>query len=101
MNKEIKKKFDNDFKKVRTLVNAFDPIGLTAGGSPFDEYDFLTNKILSKKYNKATRNELRIVIINEIEKQFGVECINELKNLYKTRFDKNIATLLDGVDSIM
>ena len=101
MDKRIKAKFNRDFTRVRSLVNAFDPIGLIKGGSPIDEYDFLTNKILSKKYSKLSRNEIRKVIINEIEKQFGVGYISDLKKPYTTKFNKAIDTLLDGVDEVI
>ena len=47
--KDLKTKFEADFKIVQNEVNLFDPFGLIKGGAPDDEFDFLTNLILKLK----------------------------------------------------
>ncbi len=58
MNKELKAKYKKDFHKISLLVNEFDPCGLIEGGAPLDEYDCLTNHILSSICNKIPRPEI-------------------------------------------
>ncbi len=59
MSRELKLKYENDFNKNRQHVNEFDPVGLIKSGAPIDEYDCITNKILSKLYSKTPREEIR------------------------------------------
>ena len=47
MNRELKAKYKQDFKKVSSLINEFDLCGLIKGGAPSEEYDCLTDQILS------------------------------------------------------
>ncbi|MFA6252860.1 MAG: hypothetical protein WCV69_01155 [Patescibacteria group bacterium] len=47
-NEQLKKKYSDRFNFVKKLVLGNDPIGLTDGGAPDDEYDSLINGILSE-----------------------------------------------------
>ena len=96
MNKDLKIKYENDFNKIRLHVNEFDPIGLIKGGAPIDEYDCLTNKILSNLYNKKSREEIKQIIIHEVEDHFGADDLTELKEPYKTKFNNALELLLDN-----
>lgn len=46
-NEQLKRKYSNRFNFVKRLVLDNDPIGLTDGGAPDDEYDTLINNIVS------------------------------------------------------
>lgn len=53
--KELKVKYKADLKKVQDFVNAFDPCELIEGGAPEDEYDCLSNHLVSGLYtNKSS-----------------------------------------------
>jgi transcriptional antiterminator len=71
-NKELKNKYKTDFKVVQEAVNLFDPYGLIKGGAPIDEYDFLTDIILSGLYRNLSNNELRELIIKELGHDFDL-----------------------------
>jgi len=98
--KELKVKYKADFKKVQDFVNAFDPCGLIEGGAPDDEYDCLTNHLVSGVYTNKSRQELKDVILHEIEHHFGTPNLSIIKEPYKTEFYKGLDTLLDKLDAI-
>ena len=91
--------YKNDFNKIRTLVNEFDPCGLIKIGAPLDEYDCLTNHLLSSHYNKTSRIEIKKLILHEIEYHFGTPDLNEIQEPYKTKFYQDIEILLDKVEN--
>ena len=66
MKSEIKTKYKEDFKTVTDLVNEFDPFKLIEGGSPNDEYDFLTQKLLGYFYNKKAKQDIKRLLLDEI-----------------------------------
>lgn len=47
-NEQLKKKYSDRFNFIKKLVLENDPIGLTDGGAPDDEYDALINSIISE-----------------------------------------------------
>jgi len=47
MSKELKSKYKKDFATLTELVNDFDPCGLIKSGASIDEYDCLTQQLLS------------------------------------------------------
>ena len=100
MKKDLTIKYKKDFNKIRLYVNVFDPIGLIKGGAPVDEYDCLTNKILSSIYNKKSREEIKQIIIHEIEDHFGDDNLIGLKEPYKTKFNKALELLLDNSERV-
>ncbi len=93
---ELGKKYKLDFQKLRILVNEFDPCGLIALGSPADEYDSLTNKILGLRHRGESRDKIKEAVIFELKNDFGedIESFNErTKEAFYKAFDK----LLDGI----
>ena len=73
MNKnELRYKYKADFKIAQNEVNLFDPFGLIKGGAPIDEYDFLTDIILSGIYRGLLNDELIDLIVSELSLNFDV-----------------------------
>lgn len=90
MNKELKSKYKNDFTTLTKLVNDFDPSGLIKGGAPLDEYNCLTQKLLSYIYNNKTRKEIKDLIIQEADEHFGMPVEKEFGIQYHIQIDKFI-----------
>jgi hypothetical protein len=98
MNGELKAKYKHDFKKVSSLINEFDLCGLIKGGAPTDEYDCLTDQILSCSYKKQSRSEIKGLIINELVKHFGTLDSIEPSERYKSKLNKTLDSLLDKIE---
>lgn len=98
--RELKIKYKADFKNVQDFVNAFDPCGLIEGGAPDDEYDCLTSHLVNGVYTNKSRQELKDVILHEIEHHFGTPDLSIIEDPYKTEFYKGLDTLLDKLDAI-
>jgi hypothetical protein len=76
-----KQDYQNDFIIIQKLINEFDPCGLINFGVPKNEYDSLTNQILSALYQNKTKEKLKEIILFEIEVSYGVDIKeNELIN---------------------
>jgi hypothetical protein len=73
MNKQLKTKYKTEFGITSAIVNEFDLCGLITGGAPNDEYDSLTNLILSSITNKRSQNETVEKIIQLLEDYFGYD----------------------------
>jgi hypothetical protein len=84
---------------LRTFVNEFDPCGLIALGSPIDEYDYLTNKILGLSHRGESRDKIKETILFELNNYFG-EDIGSLKESYKEEFHKALGKLLDNIQPL-
>ena len=95
---ELKNKYKLDFGQVRTHVNEFDPCGLIGLGSPIDEYDYLTNKILSLVYRGESRDNIKTTILFVLEDHFG-EDIKSFDEPYKIKFYDALDKLLDKLKS--
>jgi hypothetical protein len=95
---DLKHKYKDDFEIVQSFVNEFDPCGLINSGAPIDEYDCLTNQLLSATYNGKTRTEIKELILHEIEHHFGTPDLEILDEPYKTNFYNNIETLIDKLE---
>jgi len=93
MNKELKAKYKKDFTTVSKLVNEFDPCGLIAGGAPSDEYDCLTQQLLSFIYDKKSEQEIKALIIHEVDHHFGTPVEEEFKAKFNDDIDNFITTL--------
>jgi len=93
MDKELKSKYKKDFAALTELVNAFDPCGLIKVGAPLDEYDCLTQQLLSYIYNKRTRQEIKELIIKEVDEHFGMPVEKEHEVKYHIQIDTFIDTL--------
>lgn len=97
MNKELKAKYLSELKKVRHLVNTFDPSGLISAGCPDDEYDSLNQQILSSIYSNKQRIEIRDLIITEVQNYYGSD-VATLKEPYKIKFYSGLEKLLDKLE---
>lgn len=97
-NIDLKHRYKDDFETLQTFVNEFDPCGLIYSGAPIDEYDCLTNQLLSAKYNSKTREEIKEIILHEIEHHFGTLDLEILDEPYKTNFYNDIETLIDKLE---
>ena len=86
---ELKTKYRADFEKVQRLVNEFDPCDFIQFGAPIDEYDSLTNQLLSAIYNEKIRTEIKDLILYEIEHHLGSPDIKILNEPQKTHFYKD------------
>ena len=99
MNKESKIKYKNDFVKVTKLINEFDPCGLIEGGAPVDEYESLTNNILSSIYNRTSRQEIKKKILNELIHYFGKSDLNKINEYCKTEFLNYLDEFIDKIEN--
>jgi hypothetical protein len=93
--KEIKQKYDSDFERLRELVNSFDPLFLIDIGAPEDEYDSLTEKILSNVYDGKTKIEMTNLVRHEIQHHFGLVVSEEFKEKFKIELEKFIDTIYE------
>ena len=91
-----KAKYKSDFKNVQNLVNDFDPCGFIIGGATKDEYDSLTNILLSSIYNNKSKLEIQKIIIDEIENYYGREKIENKNRLEE--LETEIQKLIDKVE---
>ncbi len=98
MDKVLKQKYKTEFAAMTALVNTFDPCGLIEGGAPPDEYDCLTEKLVSSVYNKKSRQEIKDLIIHEIEHHFGTPDLTVLTEPYKTQFYNDLDNLLTNIE---
>ena len=92
------KEYNYKFNFIKTLLNEFDPCGLIHTGVPSNEYDCLTEKILSYITNKKSKSELINMINNEIKYRFGAPTkpLNDnIKSQYNTEMDGFINQLLN------
>ena len=95
---ELKTKYKQDFEKVSELVNAFDPCGFIDMGAPIDEYDCLTNNILSYYYTDKTKEEIKTKVLYEIKHHFETPDLTILPEPYKTEFYADLDKLLDKLE---
>jgi hypothetical protein len=91
---ELKEKFKKDFAQVRTSMNEFDPCGLIGSGSPVDEYDYLTNKVLGLRHRGESRDRIKEMILLELKDYFGEDTAS-LEEPYKTKFYQALDKFLD------
>lgn len=94
MNKELKSKYKSDFATLNKLVSDFDPCGLIKSGAPLGEYDCLTQQILSYIYNNRTRQEIKELIIKEVDEHFGMTIERE----YEVKFHNQIDKFIDNLE---
>jgi hypothetical protein len=91
--KDLKRKYKTDFLIVQEAVNSFDPYGLIKGGAPIDEYDFLTDIILSGIYRGKSNSEINQLVSLELRKAFGP--VDPTKNVDQET--QKLETLLNGI----
>lgn len=95
--KELKEKYKTDFAIMTEFVNSFDLCGFIEGGAPSDEYDCLTQQLLSSLYNNKTRQEMKDLILHEIKYHFGTPDLTTLDEPYKTQFYNDLDKFLDNL----
>jgi hypothetical protein len=100
MSKKLKIKYETNFASVRILINLFDPCGLINAGAPSDEYDVLVNKILSFTYDNKTSEELKKMIVYELEYYYGCFDLSMITESEKIKFYENIDELLNKVEGL-
>lgn len=93
--KELNSKYKFDFKQLQELINSFDPISLIEIGAPEDEYDCLTEQILSFVYKKKTKIEMTNLVRHELEHHFGLVVEEKYKEKYRTDIEEFIETVYD------
>jgi hypothetical protein len=86
------------FNKIRAIVNEFDPCNLIHFGAPLDEYDDLTNLIISHYQDKKSKVELKTIIIDRIENYFGCLELVSMNLENKTRFMRDLEIILNEID---
>jgi transcriptional antiterminator len=94
----LKQKYKTEFALMKELVNTFDPCGFIHFGFPEDEYDCLTNHLLSSVYQNKSRDEIRSIILHEIDHHFGTPDRTILVEPYKTQFYDDLETLLNKLE---
>ncbi|WP_277633019.1 hypothetical protein [Avrilella dinanensis] len=77
--KELKQKYFNDFSELRKIINSWNFIP----DVPTDEFDTLSNKILSHLYKNTDFGKITSVISSELTVYYG---------LYTTEFDSEKLT---------
>ena len=94
MNKEKNLSWKTDFGSIRELVNEWDPFNLIKIGSPKEEYDNLSFKILSGLRNGKSDDELKKDLIALLEDDFGFQHQSaDYSN--RIRFEKEIEQLIE------
>lgn len=97
-NSELKKLYKVDFEKVRQFVKEFDPCGFIHFEFPEDEYDCLTNHLLSAVYANKSREEIKGIVLYEIEFHFETPNLASLSEPYKTEFFNDLEKLIDKLE---
>lgn len=96
--KDLKRIFRQDFNKAQELVNDLDPCGLIYSGAPADEYDCLTNLLLSAIYNGKARTEIKELVLTEIEEHFGTPDLETMTEPVKIKLFNDIEILIDKLE---
>ena len=99
MKSELKAKYKKDFKTVTALVNEFDLFKLIEGGSPNDEYDSLTQKLLGYFYTQKTKQDIKSLLIEDIDREFGKPSVREIQEPFKSKFNISLDNLLDKIET--
>jgi len=86
MESASKSELNNEFLTVRNLINELDPCDLIKIGAPEDEYNCMTRKIISYLNAKRTNQEIKDLIVHEIENHFGLSSPNEFKEPDRSKF---------------
>ena len=63
-----------------------------------DEYDRLTNQILSLIYTKKSRNEIQDFFVDQIINYYGTPDLNVLEEPYKSKYYSDLETLLEKLE---
>lgn len=82
-------------------MNEFDPCSFINAGAPDDEYDNLTHKTLSLIYLNKSRDEIKGMIMSDLEFYYG--CVDETmfqeNREFERLFKADFETFLDKIDA--
>ena len=96
---ELKRRYKQDHKEVQKIVNDFDPCDLISAGAPSDEYDCLTDQILSFIHQNKNNNQIRELVLHELELHFGTPDIPSLKEPFKSLFESELSKFLTKLEN--
>jgi hypothetical protein len=101
MKTELKKEYLIKFNIIQKLLNEFDPCDFFLLDGGWDnEYDCLTPKILSMKLNNKNDEEIRNMILNELENHFGVPDIESMKENMRKLFFEDLDNFIKKLNVI-
>jgi hypothetical protein len=63
--------------RLRRLVNEWDPAGILSAGAPDDEYDCVTDPLLSLLSRSVSRSEIEHWLGQKVTDHFGLEISND------------------------
>ena len=86
MNSNLKRKYKTAFLDIRLAINKFDPLGLIKMGAPIDEYDCISNQLLSYIAADKSIQEITIMIENEFVTHFGDQVSDDINEIVKIKF---------------
>jgi hypothetical protein len=90
----LSSKYKKDIATITELVDAFDPCGLIKSGSPPDEYECLTQQLLSCIYNNKSAQEIKELIIHEVDHHFGMP----VTKLYEQEYHNHITDFIHQIE---
>ena len=91
--------YKKDFALLTELIVSFDPCELIKTGAPDDEYDCLTQLILSFIYDRKSKQEIKELITHEIEHHFGLVIEEKYKDEFNNDLDSFVARLVEQFDN--
>lgn len=94
----IKSNYRDISEKTRQLVNEWDPCSFIEAGAPKDEYDALTNKILSGVINQIEPAHLRNEVIEILDNYYGTPVFDELSTQNQEILKKDIEELIEKIE---
>ena len=89
--------WETDFNFIREQVNEWDPCSLMITGTPKDEYDSLTFKILSGLKNDKSDKELKGEVIDLLEDYYGLPVHSELEGKERAKLEEELEQLIEKV----
>jgi len=94
MDNKSTSKYKNDFLTVRKFINEFDPCDLIKIVATEDEYDCMTQQIISYLYAKRSNQEIKDLIVHEIETHFGLTNPKDFKEPDRSMFFAELETFI-------
>ena len=90
--------FKDIFEETRRLVNEWDPCSFIEEGAPTDEYDALTNNILSGVNNQRETEQVRNEVIELLDNYYGTPVFDELSTERQELLKKEINELIEKIE---
>ena len=89
------------FEKAQEFVNKWDPCSFIESGAPIDEYDSLTNKILSGAINQRETENLKSDIIDLLDNFYGTPVFDELTSEKKDLLINETKEVIEKIKKLM